>query len=145
MAKTTLMKPETRSPGDPWPILLAAKRLGLNVKTLRGLIESGQVAAFRIGVKIFISDDTMTRLCREGLGLVTMPSPTHTDFPIPEADCQTRRGGMTLRDYFAASVLTGLASRPNAELGGVVFVEFAATRSYEIADAMLAQREKKET
>jgi hypothetical protein len=42
--------------------------------------------------------------------------------------------GLTLRDWFAGQALSGLASiRPK---------EMAAKISYEVADAMLAEREK---
>lgn len=44
--------------------------------------------------------------------------------------------GMTLRDYFAAAVLTGLAANPTNS--GTP--DQAATISYAIADAMLAAR-----
>jgi hypothetical protein len=45
--------------------------------------------------------------------------------------------GMTLRDYFAAKVITGLAN--NVSPGSQAEL---AKRAYEIADAMLKQREK---
>lgn len=42
--------------------------------------------------------------------------------------------GMSLRDYFAGQVMAGLAAHPNYPLVP------AATKAYEIADAMLAAR-----
>jgi hypothetical protein len=43
-------------------------------------------------------------------------------------------GGMTLRDYFAAKALTMLLHDLDAEV--------LAGRAYQVADAMLAEREK---
>lgn len=48
--------------------------------------------------------------------------------------------GMTLRDYFAAAALTGLCAHSGTM--NLVNVESTVSRSYEIADAMLNQREK---
>lgn len=47
--------------------------------------------------------------------------------------------GMTLRDYFAAKAMQGIVSRAptNKEMQVIV-----AERAYDIADAMLAAREK---
>lgn len=47
--------------------------------------------------------------------------------------------GMTLRDYFAGQIIMGLVS--NAERLDLRIVEGAA-KAYEIADAMLAVRER---
>ena len=47
--------------------------------------------------------------------------------------------GVTLRDLFAAAALAGNAAADNARLGGP---ELTATNCYELADAMLAEREK---
>jgi hypothetical protein len=55
--------------------------------------------------------------------------------------------GMTLRDYFANSAMQGLLSNPNwmKEYKGEKYImqkEIISSFSYEIADAMLKQREK---
>ena len=52
----------------------------------------------------------------------------------------TIKGGMTLRDYFAAAALQGLLASPaEAEFG----VSHFATAAYEAADAMIRAREAK--
>lgn len=53
-------------------------------------------------------------------------------------------GGMTLRDYFAGQALVALlpAMEATNEQRDVIS-HYAATRSYELADAMLAARERK--
>ena len=48
--------------------------------------------------------------------------------------------GLTLRDYFAAAALGTMSLAPNYIEGPCNFA--AAARSYELADAMLAEREK---
>ena len=59
-------------------------------------------------------------------------------------------GGMTLRDYFAASALTMLADseaqwNPTKEEKdqGLTWVDLVARQAYLIADAMLAKRNRK--
>ncbi|OZI39007.1 hypothetical protein CEG14_05580 [Bordetella genomosp. 1] len=53
----------------------------------------------------------------------------------------TRKDGMTLRDYFAAQALAGLAGRKfHAGDAGDGYAEWAASMAYEFADAMLAAR-----
>ena len=47
--------------------------------------------------------------------------------------------GMELRDYFAAAALTGLITK----FGGEAMKEQYAEWSYNMADAMLKEREKK--
>lgn len=61
-------------------------------------------------------------------------------FPCPTGtDGGSLFDGMSLRDYFAATVLTGFLSvKGNA----VSNFEMASARAYRIADAMLAEREK---
>lgn len=63
-------------------------------------------------------------------------------FPTPEVSQNTATGettihqssgGMTLRDYFAAAALTGLATRDGARNRGVA-------NAYALADAMLKER-----
>ena len=51
--------------------------------------------------------------------------------------------GMTLRDYFAGQVLAGLMADANVNLNETENVKVIAASCYEIADAMLAEREKK--
>jgi hypothetical protein len=50
--------------------------------------------------------------------------------------------GMSLRDYFAAAALTGLTKNDPAYLDDVADYKWYAEASYELADAMLAEREK---
>jgi hypothetical protein len=55
-------------------------------------------------------------------------------FPWTEDD-GSQNTGMTLRDYFAAKALTGIiAGSPGS------VPQWLASRAYEIADAMLAER-----
>ncbi|EKJ8216970.1 hypothetical protein [Citrobacter sedlakii] len=72
-------------------------------------------------------------------------------FPIPNADFQTFapstieeykrvQSGMTLRDYFAAKVINGILSDPNAGLLEDDLNRYAVI-SYKAADAMLKARE----
>jgi hypothetical protein len=56
--------------------------------------------------------------------------------------------GMTLRDYFAAQALSGIAPLPWSFSGPEeekhkTYVADTASSAYAIADAMLAEREKK--
>ncbi len=62
-----------------------------------------------------------------------------TERPIPGYSKTGIRGGMSLRDYFAGQALTGFATMPgfNHDNG-----QHAAKICYELADAMLAAREK---
>ena len=46
--------------------------------------------------------------------------------------------GMTLRDYFASKAMNGLISYRGLNID----IESTAERAYEIADALLKQREK---
>lgn len=61
--------------------------------------------------------------------------------------------GMSLRDYFAGQVLNGKLSNPahthsmkrrtkSNEYKARKFAEYQATRAYQIADAMIAERNK---
>lgn len=52
--------------------------------------------------------------------------------------------GMSLRDYFAAAALTGLCASFDGPCLDDAFVEGVARRSFDVADAMLAARERKE-
>ena len=63
-------------------------------------------------------------------------------FPVTDRNAGPASGGMTLRDYFAAAAMQGLMAS-----GGPVLNYSAATvaaMAYELADAMLAARERKE-
>lgn len=58
--------------------------------------------------------------------------------------------GMTLRDWFAGMALTGVCANPTVVSQGMratgdTAEQFAADSAYEIADAMLAARERKES
>ncbi|MFY2835775.1 hypothetical protein [Achromobacter xylosoxidans] len=63
-------------------------------------------------------------------------------FPLSRTSSVSKNyEGMTLRDYFAAKALSGLAGRKfhkgDREEG---YAEWAASMAYEFADAMLAAR-----
>lgn len=47
--------------------------------------------------------------------------------------------GMTLRDYFAAKAMQGFCTRPPEDVADMRLV---AEQAYELADAMLAERDK---
>jgi len=51
-------------------------------------------------------------------------------------------GGMELRDYFAGQALIGIMSDPGMRPASLGEFEHMATRMYQVADAMLAAREK---
>jgi hypothetical protein len=58
-----------------------------------------------------------------------------------------QEGGMSLRDYFAAKVVQGIISSPNTRITGAPNREqdadpALAQRAYEIADVMIAERNK---
>ena len=54
------------------------------------------------------------------------------------------RGGMTLRDYFAAQAVSQIiATCTNDTTLGMSKADYLAGRAYEIADAMLKAREQK--
>ena len=58
-------------------------------------------------------------------------------FPIEGlAEC-----GMSLRDYFAAAALQGIAASGTLNFGQG-YEQFIANMSFKMADAMLAEREK---
>ena len=60
-------------------------------------------------------------------------------FPVPGTFIQAKHG-MTLRDYFAASVIGQLAASP---LRVELTTEQDASYAYRVADAMLEAREAK--
>lgn len=49
--------------------------------------------------------------------------------------------GMSLRDYFAARAMQGMVANSNTT--ALENVSYLADKSYEIADAMLVEREKR--
>ena len=65
-------------------------------------------------------------------------------FPAMRYEFGGKDDGMTLRDYFAAKVMQGIITA--GKYGGVIGVngyEFSlAKMAYEVADAMIAEREK---
>ena len=71
-------------------------------------------------------------------------------FPTTLADIQQGLEGMTLRDYFAAAALTGLVAAPEAMMGmrevgkdyGMGVEQYASRMAYEMADAMLKERQE---
>lgn len=73
-------------------------------------------------------------------------------FPVQISDCDTGCDGMTLRDYFVASAMTGFCANPNHALtdwqpyaGEDINreeIDAAVFQAYLIADAMLEAREK---
>lgn len=65
--------------------------------------------------------------------------------PRTTAEIVSLAHGMSLRDYFAAKALPGFLSTCEREPGGAVSslsAEALARASYEMADAMLAERAK---
>jgi len=50
---------------------------------------------------------------------------------------EPQRGGMTLRDYFAAAALTAI---PHVGCGGDLNTEEIAAAAYQVADAMIESR-----
>ena len=73
---------------------------------------------------------------------------------VPNNSRQTCRNkawkDMTLRDYFAAAALTGLVAAPEAMMGmrevgkdyGMGVEQYASRMAYEMADAMLKERQE---
>jgi hypothetical protein len=58
-------------------------------------------------------------------------------FPVSEGEFNNVEYGMTLRDYFAARAMAGMISKYGLE----DIMELAAI-AYNVADAMMAEREK---
>lgn len=70
-------------------------------------------------------------------------APTGIESAIAEIyRLQRQPGGRSLRDWFAGQALTGLCANPKtiSDTGGFNLVNFAT--AYEMADAMLAERQK---
>lgn len=65
-------------------------------------------------------------------------------FPIPGLQNDSEFNGMTLRDYFAASALAGIAGhlRGPEQREGETGAQAHARWSYKVADAMIAERDK---
>ena len=63
---------------------------------------------------------------------------------FPEPGCPYGRGGMTLRDYFAAKAMQGLIlnEAEDGTIGSDNVEPALAKLSYKIADAMLTERAK---
>lgn len=63
-------------------------------------------------------------------------------FPLPLGDEQIsgHAAGMNLRDYFAAKALQGICA--HADTWGLPTSPKIANAAYELADAMLAERDK---
>ena len=60
-------------------------------------------------------------------------------------DTSEWRAGITIRDYFAAEALNGICANSLANYGMIsnnAESDYIAKRCYQIADAMLKQREK---
>lgn len=62
-------------------------------------------------------------------------------FPVQSDGCLVPAGGMSLRDWFAGQAIM-LFSEVWANLNSPHDAEAVARRSYEVADAMIAEREK---
>lgn len=59
----------------------------------------------------------------------------------PSKDCKYIEEGMTLRDYFAGMAMQGcMASRVNTD--NYMLSDDMAELAYEVADAMIAERER---
>lgn len=62
-------------------------------------------------------------------------------FAFPRDNILDRNSGMTLRDWFAGQVANGMAAHSGTS-GAYYGPGDIAARAYEVADAMLAEREK---
>ena len=68
---------------------------------------------------------------------------------FPSEGIKTERGytsapGLSIRDYFAAAALTGMLASETTDSEGTYSDSGAAQRAYNLADALLAQREKEQ-
>lgn len=62
-------------------------------------------------------------------------------FPVPGLQHDEDFNGMSLRDYFAAKALQGLASNPSfLDSTDSRAVQYTAEGAYQLADAMLSAR-----
>lgn len=77
---------------------------------------------------------------------MTTPKDGGPAFPCldsTESGLHLREPGMSLRDYLAAKAMQGMLADMPKLLHGFNWQENVARASYEIADAMLAEREKR--
>jgi hypothetical protein len=84
------------------------------------------------------------RLWREHCERTDRPKDGGSAFPVTPTDRSWQiadtQMGMSLRDYFAAAAMQGMLASPD----GDGHVERHAVGAYQIADAMLAARARKE-
>jgi len=66
-------------------------------------------------------------------------------FPVTPPEDVGFLPGMSLRDYFAAAALTGLCASFDGPCLDDAFVSGVSRRAFDVADSMLAARERKET
>ncbi len=66
--KTELAGTTINQVGSPWPILSAARHLGISDKHLRRLIDAGLVRVIHFGRRVFVPDSEMRRLAENGAG-----------------------------------------------------------------------------
>lgn len=72
-------------------------------------------------------------------GGAAFPRPGFVNLEAKAGDFDTHpREGMTLRDYFAGQALTGVFHGSDFDYDD----EIVARRCYQVADAMIAEREK---
>jgi hypothetical protein len=75
----------------------------------------------------------------------------HLGGPVHPQETQNADGsvsvwcGMNLRDYFAAAALTGLCASFDGPCLDDAFVSGVARRAFDVADAMIAARERKDS
>lgn len=62
-------------PGRPVPLLVAAKYLNRNERTIRNLEKSGKVKLIRIGSGVFVPFDELRRLSEHGTQVPKPPTP----------------------------------------------------------------------
>lgn len=73
---------------------------------------------------------------------MTQDSPERA-FPKPDCNQMNAQAGMSLRDYFAATAMSGMLSdQHNGSFSSHMDFPEMATAAYRIADAMLAARDK---
>jgi hypothetical protein len=65
-------------------------------------------------------------------------------FPVVPPSESVFFSGMSLRDYFAAAAMTGLCASFDGPCLDDAFVSGVSRRAFDVADAMLAARERKE-
>lgn len=65
-------------------------------------------------------------------------------FPAPAGVQHITTQGMSLRDYFAAAALRGIATSPSVQNFKLQTLNELTQWSYAVADAMLAERARKE-